>query len=210
MQDGNRGNEIYDLMQTFPVFAEAHLPDIERGDSQWNQHQKRGHPEEDVPFLNNRLNDQTPREAEIEVHENDDVDRRVHHGIQSQRAAAFDQFTPAEEIIERRARQRHDQQSDGMTTRALFHGLDGVGGEVMREKIKDQHHQRGPGIQVHGDLQRGERKSLQAIEHNIGGVQTLVCGLKSALQIKVVNLVVQLQVHSLVKISHLFGVAIEQ
>src|SRR5215213_4217132 len=43
MQRGERRNQINELMQSFPVFAESLLPDIEGGKCQRDQHQEGQH-----------------------------------------------------------------------------------------------------------------------------------------------------------------------
>ena len=42
-----------------------------------------------------------------------------------------------------------------MAPGALFQRLDGVGGEIVREEVEDQDHERRPGIDMHGNLQWG-------------------------------------------------------
>ena len=40
VQDGQRGDEVDGLVQTFPVFLEADLPDVEGGDRQRSQQEE--------------------------------------------------------------------------------------------------------------------------------------------------------------------------
>src|SRR6185503_9540937 len=83
------------------------------------------------------------------------MDRGIHEGIQSQRAAAFERLTPFEERIDRRAGQRQYQQGDGVTSRPLFQFLNRVGGNVASQEIKENVHKGRPGIHMHGDLKWG-------------------------------------------------------
>ena len=82
MQRGERRDQIDELMQAFPVFAEALLPNIEGGKSQRDQHKEGEHADHDIWFFKDGLNDQTPCKAVIKVDEDDHVDGCVHERIQ--------------------------------------------------------------------------------------------------------------------------------
>ena len=108
MQQEQRHDQVDGLMQSFPGLAESFLPNIERSHRKRNQHQETGKPYKDIRLLDNGLDDQTPRKAVVEIDEDDHVDGGIHECVQPKRAAAFEQFAPSEEGVERRARDRHD------------------------------------------------------------------------------------------------------
>ena len=155
VQGGERGDQIDELMQAFPIFAESFFPDIEGGKRQRDQHQEGDHTDHDIWFFENRLNDQAPGQPVIKIDKNDHMNGGVHERIQTQRPAPFEEFTPAENIIEGRTCQCQDKQSDGMPPRALFQGLDRIGSQVVVEEVDDQAHQGRPSINMDGDLKWG-------------------------------------------------------
>ncbi len=83
------------------------------------------------------------------------MDGRVQEGIQAQRPAAFEKLTPAEEIVQRRARQRHDEHFNSVSAGALFERLNRIGGQVIGKEVDDQQHQSRPSINMDGNLKRG-------------------------------------------------------
>ena len=155
MQRGERRNQINELMQSFPVFAESLLPDIEGGKSQRDQHQEGEHTHHNIRFLKDCLNDQTPGQPVIKINENDHVDGRIQERIQPQRAAPLEKLAPPEDVIKRCARQRKDQQRNGMSPGPLFQSLDRIGSQVVVEEVDDQAHQSRPSINMDGDLKWG-------------------------------------------------------
>jgi hypothetical protein len=91
-------------MKAFPVFAQALLPNIKRCRGKRDEHKKAQDTDNNIGLLKNGLDDETPRQAVIEIDEDQYMNGRIHERIQTESAAAFDQLTPSKESIERCAR----------------------------------------------------------------------------------------------------------
>ena len=127
------------------------------------------------------------------------MDDRIHEGVQTQRAAAFEQFAPFEERVERRAGKGQHQQRDGMTSRALLQCLDRVGGQVVCKEIKDQDNESRPCIDVHGDLKRGV--ALKECFHDVVEWRTP--------PLSAVGSIILNEIHAFIQVCYLLGIAVE-
>ena len=155
-------------MQSLPVLAESFFPDIEGCDCQRNEKQECDQANDDIWFFKNGLNNETPCETVIKVDEDQDMDRGIHKCVQPKRAAAFDEFAPAKDIIERSACNAEDKQCNRVPSCALLQILDRVGGNVACDEVKQNMHEGRPSIDVHGNLERGVTFEEVFHDFNVG------------------------------------------
>jgi hypothetical protein len=99
------GDQIDDVVQPLPVFAESLFPNIKGSHCKRNQQQEGDQPVDHVGLFQYGLSDETPGETVVKVDEDEQVDGGIHERIETQCTAAFEQFTPSENSVERRTGQ---------------------------------------------------------------------------------------------------------